>query len=171
MWTPLFISDESWQACKEEMLSWIGTPYRHLKAVKGRGADCTLFLASVWKEIGVLNKIQHGYYPRDWNIHTHTEVVRDGLKYHIQNNVCEKIEVIEVDNREDAFIRGDMLGFTTRGTGVTNHTTLWCGDWKETNERNQMFNCIEQRGVCRLQYGSWWKKRLTTILRVMKEVD
>jgi cell wall-associated NlpC family hydrolase len=170
MLEPLFISDESWLQCKEELLSWIGTPYRHLKCVKGRGADCTLFLASVWKNIGILKKLKYGYYPRDWHIHTREEKVKNGLKYHIQKNVREKIKVIEIEDHESDFIRGDMLGFATRGTGVTNHTTLWCGDWKETNQKNQMFNSIENRGVCRVTYGSWWKKRLTTILRVMKEV-
>ena len=171
MWVPYFYDDQAWDLCRKEMLSWEGTPYRHLTMVKGRGADCTLFVGAVWKSLGILEYVTHDYYPRDWHIHTSLELVKNGFEWHFRNALRKGYSMIDVDNRTD-FIRGDVLCFATTSTGVTNHTAIWCGYWPETKEKDQMFNSIDssRRGVCRIKYGSWWRARLTSILRVMREI-
>jgi len=49
--------------------SWIGTPYHHGAAVKGHGVDCARILAEVFHEAGLVEKIEPGFYTRDWHLH------------------------------------------------------------------------------------------------------
>jgi len=39
----------------EKAREWIGTPYRHASAVKGRGSDCIGFAFAVYKELGLID--------------------------------------------------------------------------------------------------------------------
>lgn len=171
MWVPYFKDEDKWQVYRDEVLSWVGTPYRHLKMVKGRGADCTLFIGAVFKAIGILTDIKYDYYPRDWHIHKPSEFVIEQLHRHFREFSVPGIDIIKIGTRENEdFLRGDVLCFSLSTTGVTNHATIWFGYFSETRERNQMFNSINDRGVCRLTYGSWWRPKLTTIFRVMREI-
>jgi cell wall-associated NlpC family hydrolase len=171
MWAPVFRDDAKWEECLREMESWLGTPFRHFTMVKGRGADCTLFIAAVWKTIGFFDKINMVYYPKDWHIHTQQERVKDGIVEHMMLNAGSGYELIACDNK-DYLMRGDLIAFSTTKSPVTNHAAIWVGDWPQTREKDQFFNCIDigQRGVCRLQYNKWWRQRLTTVLRPMEEI-
>jgi len=171
MWVPYFRDDKIWVKYKSEVLSWEGTPYRHLKMVKGRGADCTLFIGAQWLYMGILTQVKYDYYPRDWHIHTPSEFVIQQLHYHWQNFAAPGFDVMRLDSRcEEDFQRGDILCFALSPTGVTNHATIWFGYFEETKQCRQMYNSINEKGVCRLTYGSFWREKLTTIFRVMREV-
>lgn len=174
MWVPYFRDEENWEKYREEVISWEGTPYRHLKMVKGKGADCTLFIGAQWLYMGILTKVEYEYYPRDWHIHAPSEYVIQQLHYHWQNFSAPGLDIAKIDTRnEEDFIRGDILCFAMSVTGVTNHATIWFGDFRETRQKRQMYNSINtnnNRGVCRISYGSFWKSRLTNIFRVMREV-
>lgn len=171
MWVPYFNDDCEWSRYRAEMISWEGTPYRHLWKSKGRGADCTLYIGAGWKEVGILTDITYDYYSRDWHIHQPTEFVLENLYRHFRNHSAEGIDIIKIACREAShFVRGDLLTFSLTPTGVTNHATVWFGDFPETRERKQMYNSINIRGVCRLTYGRFWEERLTNIFRVMREI-
>lgn len=171
MLTPYFQDDAVWNEAKKILRSWKGTPYRHLCMVKGRGADCALFIASVWKELGILTAVEHDYYPRDWHVHTDDDRVRDGMTWHMQNKTAPGFQIIEPTNL-DYYVRGDFMGFSTGPRPTPNHACIWCGEWPDTKQSKQMYNSINAncRGVCRITFGSWWRKRLVYILRVMKEI-
>jgi len=67
---------------------WKGTPYRHLCAVKGLGADCTLFVWEVFKEMKIAEnyipnlpmKDGYLYYPKDRWMHSEEEVILNVLR-------------------------------------------------------------------------------------------
>ncbi len=171
MKVPYFEDDVMWQKCKEEAISWEGTPYRHLWMSKGRGADCTLFIAAIWKELGILSDVTYEYYPKDWHIHAPSNMVLDSLQRHIRDHATSGISIDDIDpKKEEEWMRGDMLAFALTETGVTNHAMIWFGDFEETRQRKQMYNSINDQGVCRLTYGSFWRKHLTNVFRVMKEI-
>jgi len=55
--------------------SWIGTPFRHRCAVKGKqgGVDCIHFVAEVFKELGVIQDYTVPEYEHDWHLHKSEE--------------------------------------------------------------------------------------------------
>jgi cell wall-associated NlpC family hydrolase len=168
--TPYFLKEENWKKCLEEMESWIGTPYRHLTMVKGRGADCTLFLASIWKSCGVLTDVKYEYYSRDWYIHTKDNLVMESLVYHMKNCTPDNVKIIEINTKDrNMFMPGDMLGFSFRKNKIVNHAALWVGDYSPTKQKLQFINCINGAGVIRMTYGSFWEDQLEIVLRVMEK--
>ena len=55
-------------------MTWQNTPYHHLANVKGAGVDCAQLLIEVYHKIGVLERIDVGFYPKDWHLHRSEEV-------------------------------------------------------------------------------------------------
>ncbi len=156
---PYFENDENWNIYKAELESWIGTPYRHLTMVKGRGADCALYMAAVMLHVGILTKVEHDWYPRDWFRHTTKERILEDFFHHIDNNMPPNLTFAWL-GKDVEKMRGDAVVFCTAGKGASNH----CGIL--LNEK-RFINSIESGGVQILTYGSWWERRLKSIFRVM----
>lgn len=57
----------------EEARSWLGTPFHHHQAVKGRGVDCAMFLVSVYHAVGLVPEIVLDPYAPDWHLHCSME--------------------------------------------------------------------------------------------------
>lgn len=161
---PYFLDDDAWSKYDAILRSWIGTPFRHLWNAKGRGVDCTLFLGSCLLEYGILNALEHDYYSRDWHIHTKEEKVMEGFYRHIKNNMVPGFTMVQIPV-DSGYMRGDILGFTTTQTGVTNH----CGVIMDGFQKRHMINSINRRGVCIIPVVSWWAKRIKNVFRVVKE--
>lgn len=144
--------------------SWNGTPYKHLVCHKGRGADCTLLVGASLKELGVLRKVEHEYYPRGWHMSTTKEWVLESFYHHIKNHLRNGFGLWwrHQHVEEEDFIFGDVITFATTAMKVSNH----CGIWLD--KRKAFYNSIHQRGCCELTYGGWWDKRQTGVLRVME---
>lgn len=163
---PLFEDDRQWKKLLTILRSWEGTPYRHLQMVKGRGADCTLFLGGVFLESGLLTDVEYEYYARDWHIHTREELVMNNLIKHLQENMRDGLNPLvfiaeEQDEDMPPPLRGDLLGFSTVVTGITNHASIYIGG-------GRMIHSIIGRGVSEIKVGNFWKEKLTVIFRVMK---
>jgi len=157
---PYFKSDTAWRQIQEIIDSWMGTPYKHLQMVKGRGADCTLFIAACWKELGILTEVTFDYYSRDWHIHTKEELVLNGLYRHFADH-CHNGFTIEKLLPTEVKFRGDMLVFATTKTGVTNHASIYLGE-------KMMAHSINQRGVSRFPFGGFWERKIKAIFRIMQ---
>ncbi len=57
-----------------EAMSWVGTPYHHLAAVKGAGVDCAMLLVAVYKAVGVLDpEFDPRPYSPQWFLHRSEE--------------------------------------------------------------------------------------------------
>jgi len=88
MMKPFFESKERKKELKRVLKEWRGTPYRHLVAVKGLGADCTLFVWEVMKELGAMGsnlknlpkKGGHLHHPKDRPLHSSEEVILNILR-------------------------------------------------------------------------------------------
>lgn len=159
----LFKDDDHWSKYKEVLYSWEGTPYRHLWRAKNRGVDCTLYLAAVLLEYGILRKVKHDYYPRDWHIHTREEIVMEGFFNHLINYMIPPYTIKWID-KSTKLERGDIVAFATTKMGVTNHCGIVVDKPKLT-----MINSINRRGVSEMRLGNWWMKRLRNVFRVTKE--
>ncbi|MFZ7110336.1 MAG: C40 family peptidase [Desulfatiglandales bacterium] len=156
---PYFENDPAWVRFLEILQSWKGTPYRHLQMVKGRGADCSLFVAACFREAGILTEVRYDYYPRDWHYHTHEEYVTDGFLKHLREHLLPGLAIREEDPKTPLF-RGDFIGFSSVKSGVTNHAGLYIGG-------GRMIHSINHRGVIESFMGSFWREKMTTIVRVL----
>lgn len=162
---PLFQDDARWQAMERELLSWLGTPYRHLQRTKGRGADCTLFVAQAMVNAGYLLSVEYDYYPKDWHIHTQEEFVLKSLERHIKNNLPGWIHAIDLNNG-DQLMRGDLIMYSTTKQGVTNHCAIVLDEF---DGRCQMtIHSINRRGVSRFPLGRTWKRKQRGGFRFME---
>jgi len=159
----LFDNQKTWDRFEKILASWKGTPYRHLWKAKKRGVDCTLFTAAVMVELGYLKKIEHDYYPRDWHIHTKKELVMEGFFHHMINNLKPGWTALWLPTSA-ALIRGDIVAFRTMDTGVTNHCGIVIDRPKLT-----MIHSIELRGVSEMRLGNWWRRRLRSVFRFVRE--
>jgi len=56
-----------------EALTWLKTPYHHQGRIKGAGTDCAMILCEVFYNVGLLPRIDPGYYPPDWHLHRSEE--------------------------------------------------------------------------------------------------
>ncbi len=52
-----------------EALTWIGTPFHHAQAVKGRGVDCAMSLIEWFSSQGVIKKFDPRPYSATWFLH------------------------------------------------------------------------------------------------------
>lgn len=159
---PLFKDDGQWNRVVRIADDWVGTPYRHLQMVKGRGADCALFLAAVLLEAGVFNNVSYDYYSKDWFMHTKHELIIEGLLRHLEQNVSNGYlgKVVHYPKFED-LVRGDIVGFSTVTSGATNHASMYLGNSK-------MIHSVYGRDVRKTQFGSFWKRKITVLFRVMR---
>jgi len=73
-----FETRERQKILKEELESWLDTPWRHRCMVKGRGCDCIGLVAGVLICVGFLrpDEIDLPPYPPDWHLHKeHLELI------------------------------------------------------------------------------------------------
>lgn len=165
---PIFEDESQWDKMLAILESWKGTPYRHLIMTKGRGADCTLFLAGALHEAKLMRQVSYDYYPRDWHIHTQEEMVVDSLTtYLIDNTIPGLSGVLYGAGEPDKLVRGDILGFKMPGSQVTNHSSMFLGG---PPGDQLVIQSIESRGVSVGQWGPYWERKLTFIFRILKEV-
>lgn len=56
-----------------EAKTWLRTPYHHMARVKGGGVDCATLLLEVYHAVGLIPKVDIGYYAPDWHFHREEE--------------------------------------------------------------------------------------------------
>ena len=157
---PYFASDCNWKQFREELFSWEGTPYRHFTMVKGRGADCALFILAAWKEVGVMLDVKYEYYPSDWHKHTDEDFISNGIIRHVSDHSAEGLTLLTLPP-DVHWIQGDWLGFSVGKNGVSNHCGIVLEDLKT------MIHSIKHRGVSTMLLGKWWRQRANNLFRVV----
>lgn len=67
---------EARQAVIDEAMSWVGTPYMSNARVKGLngGVDCLTFVAGVYENAGVIDRLPIPHYPPDWHLNQDAEL-------------------------------------------------------------------------------------------------
>lgn len=96
---------------KEEILSWLGTPWKHGIALKGFGADCIQFVVAVAKTLEWLpGDFKTIKYKRDWALHNSYSVLEEELA-----KVAKQINIdgdaIDWNNLDSILKTGDVLTF------------------------------------------------------------
>ena len=94
------------EALKASLDSWLGTPYKHLKGVKGQygGVDCIHMVVAAYKECGA-DKGRHVHIPRyrpDWHMHTGESLIIAGI--------TKQYKVEEIKDYHDV-MNGDLVLF------------------------------------------------------------
>jgi len=64
-----------------EALSWERTPFQHGQCVKGVAADCSTFLATCYRAVGIF-RADIEQLPSDWFLHTSKESYLNELQKH-----------------------------------------------------------------------------------------
>ena len=132
--------------------SWIGTPFHHMWHAKGRGTDCSLFIAEIFKEIKLIDDFKVDYYPTDWHLNG-KHILENTIK---TTKLRDRYKLVEV---KDLKI-GDIMLFTFVKSGIPHHSALYLGN----NEIIQAGN----NGVALIDYDYRWKRHLVSIYRVVK---
>jgi hypothetical protein len=162
---PVFFDDKIWRVFKAELISWVGTPYRHLQDAKGRGADCALYIARVLKSTGLLVDVVYDYYPKDWHIHTNEEFVLESFNRHIREHLVDGVGAIPL-SKDDDLIRGDVLTFSTTKQNVSNHCAVVLDDYNGRLRR--IIHSINNRGVSFFPLGKRWRNRQRSGFRFVR---
>jgi cell wall-associated NlpC family hydrolase len=156
----LFMDDKIWNRYKAELLSWIGTPYRHMCGVKGRGVDCSKFIGVSLINVGLLNGFDHEYYPPDWFLHIDKELILDYVERN-RKFLKDGIDFVAL-TAEEKKMRGDYLGFAYNSPkGLVNHVGIMLDD-------GTFIHSAIGRGVCISQFTDFWQRHLKIILRVVE---
>jgi cell wall-associated NlpC family hydrolase len=152
---PVFTDKSMWHNFLSSLTRWIGTPYKHWGMIKGKGADCGLFVASCLQEICILPEIDFKRQDRFWHQFTNNEVILDIIKNVslFENFKIKKVETITP-------IKGDILGFKIRSK-LTNHIGVYIGN-------DFIINSVNLRGVCVMPLSTIYKNRISSIHRIYK---
>jgi len=165
--TLVFSNIEEWEKFRRELLSWKGTPYKHLSRVKGRGVDCNMFIGSVLVECGYLKELNYDYYPKDWWLHTNKQLILDYVEKHralLRENYDFKMIWLK-DKENLKLLEGDYLGFSLLNKkGIINHSGIYLGN-------NEFIHAAPKRGVCIEKLNDYWKRHLKLIIRLIKRVE
>jgi cell wall-associated NlpC family hydrolase len=154
-----FDNDEEWAKFKSELLSWIGTPYRHLWGAKGRGTDCNQFVGNALTQAGILDGYKFDIYSPEWYIHLDKEIIYDYIMYN-KRFLKSGLDFIELE--PDNLYRGDYLLFAYHSPkGLMNHVGVYL-------DNNEFIHSAPERGVIVSELNYHWKKHLKKVLRLVE---
>ena len=157
---PYFSDDTVWARFLRIVESWYGTPYKHITVVKGRGADCALFIGACWKEAGILTDLVYSYYPKDWYRNCNTEMLLESLYRHFSEHATIGLGIERHDPSAE-IMRGDVLSLSIGCKGrVSNHSALYIGN-------GEAVHASPRKGVTKCKYAHWLKPGVTNIFRVV----
>ncbi len=159
--TPYFDDEQNRQRFQEILDSWKGTPYRHFTAVKGCGADCTLFIASALVEAGILDGVSYSYYPRDWHLNTQEEMVLGYIEKNVREHLAPGFSIDRLP-AGSPLQWGDVMGFALTKMNVTNHLGILV-------ENNMMLGAISCRDVREVELRDYWMRHMSCVFRLMRE--
>jgi cell wall-associated NlpC family hydrolase len=148
MTQPFFDSPVEIDQLREEVASWVGTPYRHWCGVKGLGCDCIHFVARVFESQGG-GPYKIPWYPKDWHLHLGRELLMEGI---LANSKAVEVPISEVKN-------GDIVLY--RFGRASSHSAIYLD--------NHVYSAITR---ARLEGIHWddvfLKHRIFKVFRVMK---
>lgn len=146
--TPFFNTPLEIDQLREEVESWVGTPYRHWCGVKGSGCDCIHLVARVMEASGAA-PYKIPWYPKDWHLHRSEELLEQGI---VSQN--KTVLVDEADIRD-----GDIVLY--RFGRTNSHAAIFVD--------GHVYGALTGTRVERLHWDDpVLRKRLSKILRVMR---
>lgn len=147
MSVPFFENAENRKLFFSILKSWLGTPYRRNCAVKGRGADCSLWIAASLHEAGILTSYEApAYLPRDWHVHGDREIFLESFLAHVQR-LAPGLEIKEIGQAEK-LIFGDLIIMSVSKRKLCNHSALVVSE-------KRIMHSIEKLGVIEDEIRRW----------------
>lgn len=164
MLRPYFCNNTNWEKFRDELLSWVGTPYAHLQRAKGYGADCTMFIGQSYVNIGLLKGLTYTYYSRDWHEHTDNPIVENSIHTNFNENLLIKgLSFKKILYSENDYVRGDFILIATVKKSLSNHCSILL-------DKEKMIHSINHAGVEVTHYVRWWKRHTRYKIRLFEEI-
>ena len=121
----------------KEILSWLGTKWRHMQAVKGHGVDCIQFPIAVARNLGWLtDNFKPIKYSRDWAAHNFDSILLTEVIKVAKDLQIPKDEIIG----NPKLLSGDIIMMAMERT--VGHAGLYIGN-------NEFVHANIRRGVVR----------------------
>jgi cell wall-associated NlpC family hydrolase len=155
---PMMAIASEWIRFQEEVTSWLGTPFRHCTAVKGRGIDCSLLVGSIYKELGYITHLNYKYYSTDWYIHGKNELILDYMYAHMNKYSAPFVAIREVT---DGIYRGDVIALNLSRSELSNHCVIYMGN-------NHIVHAMTTSGVEQLDFSSYFSDHIKSVFRVYR---
>lgn len=155
---PLFADDTEWERFATVARSWIGTPFRHCVAAKGRGVDCSLLVGSILNELGIVTHLNYTYYHADWYVNGANDLIIAYMEKHIQNHLAPGLSAARA---EGPLLRGDVLTLQIAHNQLNNHAVIYMGD-------GMILHAMSFGSVVEVTFPKTWATRIGTVFRLYK---
>lgn len=156
---PLFSDENEWMRFVAVARSWIGTPFRHCVAAKGRGVDCSLLVGSILNELGIITHLNYTYYHADWYVNGANDLIIEYMEAHIRKYLTSGVVAAKV---EGPLYRGDILTLQIAHNQLNNHAVIYMGD-------GAILHAMSFGSVVEIAFPRTWAARVGTIFRLHKE--
>lgn len=157
---PAFEDENLWRIFKEELLSWEGTPYRHLQMQKHRGVDCTLLMCSALKKAKILTEIEvPEYYPKDW-YSSGMDVIEKSFALNFNTHCNEKYEWQRYNGIGN--LVGDVELFSFHKNNILHHSAILL-------EGNKIYHCTPTKSATAIEFSPKMRKFCKAHYRLMEK--
>jgi cell wall-associated NlpC family hydrolase len=149
---------------REELESWLGTPYRHMSGVKNKGADCIHFVVRILEKFDASQgrNIVVRPYPKDWNLHRGEELLRNEIERQLY------VDKIGYRNEQQYLVFSEPIGNGDIILFKFGRLSGHCGIFFNS----QVYQTLNRSGVEKISY---WSKdflgRVTTVYKLYKKVE
>lgn len=135
---------------REVLKSWEGTPFRHFCGKKKLGVDCTHFVAQVFHEVCLIERvIVPKYFKEDYFLYNDDDVLLRSVKSHLN---------VEPVGKSDPMI-GD-IAFYRYGKSKYAHASIFY-------DNEHAYQAVNRMGVQKIHWHhKLWYPRLTEIYRI-----
>jgi hypothetical protein len=143
-----------------ELLTWKGTPHRHLQCVKGEAADCGMFILDALVQTGASRRYIVNKHSRLWYYFTDKEVILDIINEVRKSYMQTGFNMVRVNDITD-IASGDILTFAlVDNVEKSNHIAVVIND-------TEVIHSVKKFGVI-ISPLKDYEKRISNIFRVIK---
>lgn len=157
---PAFLRDDLWEDFKRELLSWEGTPYRHLQMEKKRGVDCTLLFCTPLLKAKIFRRVSiPEYYPRNWWTGS-ADLIVDNFEKNFNENSEEGYVWIKGNGVGN--VRGDIELFSFHKSRKPHHSAVLMED-------NTIYHCTPKKAATTVVFTPKLRKFCVAHFRLMEK--
>jgi len=158
-----FENEAHYGALVAEIVSWLGTKYRHLGRSKGGGVDCGNFVGLVLLNLGLISTVEEFYYSRDWYVHGNVDLLVDSFARHVEL-YGQGISAVLYQG-DQAPMPGDIICMRLyNDTCPAHHAAIYL-------ENNEIVDALEEIGVSKHDWNYKWRARTVKFFRIFEESE
>lgn len=157
----LFTCDDFYKKFYEEVMSWLGTPYKKMWHHKQLGCDCNTFIGGVLLNLNILTALNIEYYPIDWYEDSQYDDIILFYSYKHLQLIQDGYFSIFLP-ADSPLLRGDILHFSLLSKKeILNHSAFLL-------ENNELIHSLPSSGVTTDELTPALKSKLKLIQRIVK---